>query len=226
MGAYFLMIVIGIIGYIVQAKLQSVFKKYSTVAAPQGMSGAEAAERMLRDNNVHDVKIISTPGHLTDHYNPATKTVNLSQSVYAERSVAAVAVACHECGHAIQHARAYAPLQMRSTLVPIVSISSRLSTFVLIGGILMASCGLSDILCWVGIAMVAASALFSLVTLPVEYNASARALEWMKVSRVADAQEIKGASVALKWAARTYLVAALSAVATLLYYIMLVSRRN
>ncbi len=226
MGAYFLMIIIGIIGYLVQAQLQRVFKKYAKVAAPQGLSGAEAAEKMLRDNNVHDVKIISTPGHLTDHYNPATKTVNLSQSVYAERSVAAVAVACHECGHAIQHARAYAPLQMRSALVPIVNISSRMATWVIIGGLIMVSSGGSGILCWVGIAMIAASALFSLITLPVEYNASARALEWMKMSRIANTEEIKGASVALKWAARTYLVAALSAIATLLYYIMLFSRRN
>ncbi len=225
-GAFFLMIAVGLLGFFVQNRLQSVFKKYSTVGSPQGMSGAEAAEKMLRDNNIHGVKIISTRGHLTDHYNPQTRTVNLSESVYSQRNLSAVAVACHECGHAIQHARAYAPLEMRSALVPLVSISSRMATWVIMAGLLLISSGIGEMVCWAGIAMIGASALFSLITLPVEYNASARALEWMKSSRTATTTEVEGASVALKWAARTYLVAALSAVATLLYYVMIIMGRS
>ncbi len=225
-GAFFLMIAVGILGFMVQSRLQSVFNKYSRVASPQGMSGAEAAEKMLRDNNIHGVKITSTRGHLTDHYNPATRTVNLSESVYSQRNLSAVAVACHECGHAIQHARAYAPLELRSALVPMVSFSSRMATWVIIAGLLLISSGIGEMVCWAGIAMIGMSALFSIVTLPVEYNASARALEWMKSSRVATNAQVEGASVALKWAARTYLVAALSAIATLLYYVMIVMGRR
>lgn len=225
-GAFWLMIAIGILGFVVQSRLQGVFQKYSAVASPQGMSGAEAAAKMLSDNNIHGVKIVSTRGHLTDHYNPQTRTVNLSESVYSQRSLSAVAVACHECGHAIQHARAYAPLEMRSALVPIVSFSSRMSTWVIIAGLLLLSSGIGEMICWAGVAMIGASALFSLITLPVEYNASARALEWMKSSRVATPAQVQGAGVALKWAARTYLVAALSAIATLLYYIMIIMGRS
>lgn len=225
-GAFFLMIAIGIVGFIVQQRLKSVFRKYSEVPSPNGMSGAEAAAKMLRDNNIHNVKIIHVGGQLTDHYNPATRTVNLSDSVYASRSVAAVAVACHECGHAVQHARDYAPLVLRSQLVPVVQFSSSMATWVIIAGMLLLSSGMGEAICWVGIAMIAMSALFSIVTLPVEYNASSRALEWMESSRTVQGVALNQASEALRWAARTYLVAALSAIATVLYYVMIVMGRR
>ena len=225
-GSIILMVVIGIIGFVVQSRLQSVFAKYSQVPFPNGMTGAEVAEKMLRDNNVHNVKITHVRGQLTDHFNPANMTVNLSDSVYSSRSIAAAAVACHECGHAIQHARGYAPLVMRSALVPIVSFSSRFATWVIIGGIALMAAGSGTTVCWIGIAMIAMSALFSIVTLPVEYNASARALEWLESSRMLQDQQLSYARESLRWAARTYLVAALSAIATVLYYVSLISRRN
>lgn len=225
-GAFFLMIAIGVVGFLVQNKLQSVFKKYSQVSSPNGMTGAEAAAKMLRDNNIHNVKITQVRGHLTDHFNPANLTVNLSESVYNSRSIAAVAVACHECGHAVQHARSYAPLVLRSQLVPIVNFSSRIATWVIIAGMLMLSSGLGETICWIGIALIATSALFSLVTLPVEYNASARALEWMETTHTVQGVQLAQAREALSWAARTYLVAALSAIATVLYYVMIVMGRS
>ena len=225
-GSIILMGIIGVIGYIVQARLQSVFAKYSQVPFPNGMTGAEVAEKMLRDNNVHNVKITHVRGQLTDHFNPANMTVNLSDSVYSSRSIAAAAVACHECGHAIQHARGYAPLVMRSALVPIVNFSSRIATWVIIGGIALMAAGSGTTVCWIGIGLIAMSALFSIVTLPVEYNASARALEWLESSRMLQGQQLSYARESLRWAARTYLVAALSAIATVLYYVSLISRRN
>ncbi len=225
-GAFFLMIAIGIVGFVVQQRLKSVFKKYSKVASPNGMSGAEAAAKMLRDNNIHNVKIVHVGGQLTDHYNPATHTVNLSDNVYSSRSVAAVAVACHECGHAIQHARDYAPLVLRSQLVPVVSFSSRMATWVIIAGMMLLSSGLGEMICWVGIGMIGMSALFSIVTLPVEYNASSRALEWMESSRTVQGVALGQAKEALAWAARTYLVAALSAIVTVLYYVMILMNRR
>ncbi len=212
-----LIIAIGIIGMIVQFKLKSVFKKYSKVMFAGGLTGRDVAEKMLRDSGIYDVKVISTPGSLTDHYNPKNKTVNLSESVYGSNSISAAAVAAHECGHAVQHARAYAPLEMRSTLVPIINFTSTWATWVIIGGVLMMST--FPQLFWVGIAMIAMSALFSIITLPVEYNASARAMEWLKESRTLQGDQLNQASIALSWAARTYLVSALSAVATLLYYL-------
>lgn len=214
---YLLFIVIGVVGMIVQARLQSVFKKYSRVRFANGLTGREVAEKMLRDNGIYDVKVVSTRGHLTDHYNPSTRTVNLSESVYGSNSVAAAAVAAHECGHAVQHACGYGPLRLRSALVPIVQFSSSLSTWVILIGIVL----LNSIpaIFWVGIAMVAASALFSIITLPVEYNASQRALAWLTESGTLMPGEERGARVSLRWAARTYLVAALSAIATLIYYI-------
>ena len=212
-----LLIVIAIVGFIVQAKLQSVFKKYSKVMFPGGLTGKDVAERMLHDNGIYDVKVVSTPGHLTDHYNPATKTVNLSESVYNSNSVAAAAVAAHECGHAVQHAREYAPLKMRSALVPIVQFSSMWSTWVIIAGILVMNT--FPALFWIGIAMIAMSALFSLITLPVEYNASARAMDWLESTHTLVGEQVGQARIALSWAARTYLVAALSAIATLIYYL-------
>ena len=214
---YLLFIVIGVVGMIVQARLQSVFKKYSRVRFANGLTGREVAEKMLRDNGIYDVKVVSTRGHLTDHYNPSTRTVNLSESVYGSNSVAAAAVAAHECGHAVQHACGYAPLRLRSALVPIVQVSSSLSTWVILIGIVMLNS--FPALFWLGIAMVAASALFSIITLPVEYNASQRALAWLTESGTLMAGEEHGAEVSLRWAARTYLVAALSAIATLIYYL-------
>lgn len=217
-----LLIAVGIVGFAVQAKLQSVFKKYSQVIFPGGMTGRDVAEKMLRDNGIYDVKVTHTPGQLTDHYNPATKTVNLSDSVYSSNSVAAAAVAAHECGHAVQHAVAFAPLKMRSALVPIVSFSSKYAFLFLIGGIIvMQSSHLPQLawIFWVGIAMLASSAIFSLVTLPVEYDASRRALVWLGSQHILNSSQQEQAKEALMWAARTYLVAAISAVATLIYYL-------
>ena len=225
-GSIILMAVIAVIGYIVQARLQSVFAKYSEVPFPGGMTGAEVAAKMLRDNNVHNVKITHVSGQLTDHFNPANMTVNLSDSVYSSRSIAAAAVACHECGHAIQHARGYAPLVMRSALVPVVNFSSRIATWVIIAGIALMATGGSTTICWIGIGLIAMSALFSIITLPVEYNASERALEWLESSRTLQGVQLSYARESLRWAARTYLVAALSAIATVLYYVSLISRRN
>lgn len=225
-GSIILMAVIGILGYIVQARLQSVFAKYSQVPFPNGMTGAEVAEQMLRQNNVHNVKITHVRGQLTDHFNPANMTVNLSDSVYSSRSIAAAAVACHECGHAIQHAQGYAPLVMRSALVPVVNFASKAATWVIIAGIAIMASTNSTTLCWIGIGMIAMSAIFSIVTLPVEYNASQRALQWLESSRMLQGAQLGQARESLRWAARTYLVAALSAIATVIYYISLVSRRN
>ncbi len=224
--AFFLIIIIAVVGMIVQARLRSVFNKYSNVGLSNGMTGAEIAAKMLRDHNIHDVKITQTGGMLTDHYNPATKTVNLSDGVFSSRSIAAAAVACHECGHAIQHAEGYAPLRLRSSLVPIVNFSSMMAQWVIILGLIMMSISGSSLVCWIGVGMIAMSALFSIVTLPVEYNASNRALEWLESSRTLRDDEMDGARISLRWAARTYLVAALSAIASLLYYITLINRRN
>ncbi len=225
-GAFFLMIAIAIVGFAVQFKLKSVFSKYSEVPSPNGMSGREAAEQMLRDNNISNVRVLSVAGQLTDHFDPRNMTVNLSESVYSSRSVSAIAVACHECGHAVQHATAYGPLVLRSQLVPVVSFSSRMATWVIIAGMLLISSGIGEAICWVGIGMIAMSAIFSIVTLPVEYNASARALAWLNESGTARGEQLKQADEALSWAARTYLVAALSAVATLLYYVMIIMGRR
>lgn len=216
-SSYLLIIVIGLAGLIVQARLQSVFKKYSREAFPGGYTGKDVAEKMLHDNGIFDVKVVATRGHLTDHYNPATRTVNLSESVYASASIAAAAVAAHECGHAIQHAHGYAPLRLRSALVPVIQISSSLSTWVIILGVVLLNS--FPAIFWVGIAMIAASALFSIVTLPVEVNASARALAWLRGARILSPEQMEGAETSLRWAARTYIVAALSAIATLLYYL-------
>lgn len=221
---WWLIIIIGVVGLLVQGRLQSVFAKYSRVPFPGGMTGREVAEKMLRENGIYDVTVTSTRGHLTDHYNPRNKTVNLSESVYNSNSVAAAAVACHECGHAVQHATGYAPLELRSQLVPIISITSRLSTWVIILGIL--TINTFPALFWVGIAMIAVSALFSIITLPVEYNASSRAIAWLQSSRTLEGQQLAEARTALNWAASTYLVAALSAIATLLYYLSIARSRD
>lgn len=225
-GMYLLMIVIGVLGYAVQARLQAVVKRYSQVMFPGGLTGAEVAEKMLRDNHIHNVKVTHVQGQLTDHFNPATMTVNLSDTVYSSRSVTAAAVAAHECGHAIQHAQGYAPLVLRSQLVPIVSFASSLSTWVILGGLILLATTQNELVCWIGVGMIATTALFSIVTLPVEYNASARALAWLKESRMMTEEQLGHARTSLNWAARTYLVAALSAVASVLYYVFLILGRR
>lgn len=217
-----LLVGIGIIGFVVQAKLQSVFKKYSQVLFPGGLTGKDVAEKMLRDNGIYDVKVTHTSGQLTDHYNPATKTVNLSDSVYNSNSVAAAAVAAHECGHAVQHAVGYAPLKLRSALVPVTQFSSQWAFLFLIGGIALtwwAHMPQFEWVFWIGIAMIGAAAVFSVVTLPVEYNASNRAIAWLEGQHMLSREQQGQAREALSWAARTYLVAAIASVATLLYYI-------
>lgn len=226
MGMFLLIILIGVAGYAVQARLQSVFKKYSKVQFPGGLTGAEVAEKMLRDNRIYDVKVTHVKGTLTDHFNPQTMTVNLSDSVYGSSSVAAAAVAAHECGHAVQHARGYAPLVMRSQLVPVVQFASSAATWVIMLGLVILASTRNELLCWIGVGMIGVSALFSLVTLPVEYNASARALEWLESSRTMSGAQLVQAREALSWAARTYLVAALSAVASVLYYVLLILGRR
>ena len=221
-GMFFLIIAIGIVGYIVQARLQSVFKKYSKVQFPGGLTGAEVAEKMLRDNNIHNVKVTHVGGHLTDHFNPQTMTVNLSDSVYSSSSVAAAAGAAHDCGHAVQLARGYAPRALRSQVVPVVQFASSSAMWVILLGLVILATTQNELLCWIGVGMIAMSALFSLITLPVEYNASARALEWLQTSRTMEGAQLAQAREALSWAARTYLVAALSAIASVLYYVLLI----
>jgi Zn-dependent membrane protease YugP len=208
-----------LLSWLVSHRLQSKFEKYSKVPIPNGMTGKDVAERMLHDNGIYDVKVISTPGHLTDHYNPANQTVNLSESVYHSNSVAAAAVAAHECGHAVQHATAYAPLKMRSALVPIVSFSSNIMTWVLLGGMLLINTFPQLLL--FGIILFATTTLFSFITLPVEINASQRAVAWLSRAGITNADTYPLAVDALKSAAYTYVVAALGSLATLLYYIMI-----
>jgi len=223
-GSFLLIIVIGLLGMLVQGRLKSKFKKYSRMHLQNGMSGKEIAEKMLADNNIYDVKVISTPGSLTDHYNPQNKTVNLSESVYSERNAAAAAVAAHECGHAVQHAKSYAWLNLRSKLVPAVGISSKLASFLLIAGIFTVQ--IFPQLLLIGILLFAATVLFTIVTLPVEYDASNRALAWLEEKQMVTSTEHDAAKDALKWAARTYVVAALSSIATLVYYLNIYSSRS
>lgn len=217
MNIWIIMTAIMVLSIIVQQMLQSRFSKYSKVGLPSGMSGAEVAQKMLRDHGIYDVKVVPTNGMLTDHFNPQTKTVALSESVYASRSVAAAAVAAHECGHAVQHAYGYAPLQMRSALVPVVSFASNIVQWVLLAGVIFIN--VFPGLIWIGILLFAATTLFSFITLPVEINASSRAISWLTQTGITDAQTRPMAIDALKWAAYTYVVAALGSLATLLYYI-------
>ena len=212
-----------IVGGIVSSRLKSKVKKYSQVPTVSGMSGKEIAERMLRDNGINDVKVISVPGKLTDHYNPMDRTVNLSPEVYQGRHVTAAAIAAHECGHAVQHATAYQWLEMRSQMVPIVNFSNSMMSTVFIVGLIGGSfIGLGwDSMLMIFIILQAIVTLFTLVTLPVEFDASKRALVWLRSSGITNEQELTYADDALKWAARTYLVAALAAVTYLLYYIAL-----
>ena len=224
MNIWIITIIIMVASLIIQQTLNSKFNKYSKVPTSTGMTGAEIAQKMLHENGIYDVKVVSTSGMLTDHYNPVTKTVNLSEGVYASRSVAAAAVAAHECGHAVQHATGYAPLQMRSALVPVVNIASSLVSWVLLAGILMIE--RFPMLIWVGIALFATTTLFSFITLPVEVNASTRAISWLSNAGVTDYQTRPMAIDALKWAAYTYVIAALGSLATLLYYIGIARGRD
>lgn len=215
---------IGLFSWLVSTKLKSKFDYYSKIQLRNGMSGAEIAEKMLADNGIRDVKVISTPGRLTDHYNPLDKTVNLSEAVYNQRSAAAAAVAAHECGHAVQHAQAYSWLTMRSKMVPMVNISSRLSQWLIMGGLIMGiatqngSTGIGFYIAFAGLLLMAVATAFSFITLPVEYDASNRALAWLKNKNMLGQEEYAGAEDALKWAARTYLVAAIGALASLMYW--------
>jgi Zn-dependent membrane protease YugP len=210
--------------WLVSNRLQSKFDKYSKLHLQNGMSGAEIAEKMLADHGIRNVRVISTPGRLTDHYNPADKTVNLSEAVYNQRNAAAAAVAAHEVGHAVQHATAYSWLTMRSKLVPVVSVASRFVQWILLAGILMVNTFPELLL--VGIVIFSMTTLFSVVTLPVEYDASNRALAWLENKRIVNQQELAGSKDALKWAARTYVVAAIGSIGTLLYYVMIYMNRR
>jgi len=210
-----------LMSWLVSNTLKRKFAQYSKVQLRNGLSGAEIAEKMLADHGISDVEVISTAGQLTDHYNPKNKTVNLSEAVYNQRNAAAAAVAAHEVGHAVQHAQAYSWLQMRSQLVPIVSVSSGMSQWLIIGGIALgalAGLGLGYWVAVAGLAMMGFATLFSFITLPVEYDASNRALAWLKNKNMVTPEEYKGSEDALKWAARTYLVAAIGALASLLYW--------
>lgn len=222
MEFYILIGVISLVSWLISNTLKRKFDKYSKIQLRNGMSGAEIAQKMLSDNGIYDVKVISTPGRLTDHYNPKDKTVNLSEAVYNQRNAAAAAVAAHEVGHAVQHATAYDWLTMRSKLVPVVSISSRFSQWLVIGGLILgAASGGTGFGFWIaitGLVFMALATLFSFITLPVEYDASNRALAWLKNKNMVSQQEFEGSKDALKWAARTYLVAALGSLAMLLYW--------
>ena len=222
MGFYILIGAISLISWLVSDKLKSKFKKYSKIQLRNGMSGAEIAEKMLADNGIFDVKVISTPGKLTDHYNPQDKTVNLSESVYNQRNAASAAVAAHEVGHAVQHAQAYSYLTMRSQLVPIVSVTSKFSQWLVFGGLILGAAsnatGIGFYIAVTGLVFMGFATLFSFITLPVEYDASNRALAWLQSKNMVSQEELAGAKDALQWAARTYLVAALGSLAALLYW--------
>lgn len=233
-GYYIIIGISMLVSWWVSSRLKSKFAYYSQVHLRNGMSGKEVAEKMLRDNNINDVKVISVPGQLTDHYNPADKTVNLSEGVYMQRNAAAAAVAAHECGHAVQHAVGYSMLQLRSKLVPMVNISSHLMQFVLIAGIILMGAtrtienpnGNTTVLA-IGVALFAVTTLFAFVTLPVEYDASNRAMKWLKTTGTVTTEEYAGVKDSLTWAARTYVVAALGSLAQLLYWAsMLMGRRD
>lgn len=215
---------IALLSWLVQSNLQSKFKKYSKIPTGNGMTGADVALKMLHDNGIYDVTVTHTPGQLTDHYNPVSKTVNLSEGVYGSRSIMAAAVAAHECGHAVQHARAYAPLTLRSQLVPVVSFASNIMSWILLAGVLMVNSFPQLLLA--GIILFATTTLFSFVTLPVEINASHRALVWLSSSGITNSYNHAQAEDALRSAAYTYVVAALGSLATLVYYVMIFMNRR
>ena len=229
MGGYYLLAgIIFLVSMYVSNQLKSKFKKYSKIKLKNGLSGKEIAEKMLSDNGITDVQVVSTKGQLTDHYNPVNKTINLSEAVYAQRNAAAAAVAAHECGHAVQHATAYNWLTLRSQIVPAVGFSSKISNFVIMAGLILMYSGsaLGSMLFLAGIVLFAMTTLFTFITLPVEFDASNRALAWLENKNMVTQEEHAGAKDALKWAARTYVVAALGSLATLLYFIsMFLGRR-
>lgn len=227
MGYYVIAGVMFLISFLVSRRLKSKFKQYSKVGLANGLSGKEIAEKMLRDNNITDVQVISTPGFLSDHYNPANKTVNLSPDVFEGRSVSAAAVAAHEVGHAVQHATSYSWLQMRSKMVPAVQFGSKFGQWVILAGIgMLGFGGGNNTILLLGIAMFAITTIFSFITLPVEFDASNRAKAWLKDTGTAGSGELEGVSDALNWAARTYVVAAIGSLATLAYYIMIFMNRR
>ena len=223
MNIWFVILAVMLASFIIQRVLNSKFDKYSAEPSPRGLTGADVARLMLAQNGITDVKVQSVAGRLTDHYNPQDKTVNLSEGVYGSASIAACAVAAHETGHALQHAQGYAPLRLRSALVPVVTFANNTVQWVLLGGVLLIN--VFPTLLWIGIALFAATTFFSFVTLPVEINASQRAVQWLEGSGVVDATTRPMAVDALKWAAYTYVIAALGSLATLLYYIGIARRR-
>lgn len=222
-GIYFIGIVFFIISMLVSSRLKSKFKKYAAIHLKSGLSGAEVAKKMLNDFGIYDVQVVSVEGQLTDHYNPLTKTVNLSRDVYYERNVSAAAVAAHECGHAVQHANAYTWLNLRSKLVPVVNFASSFMQWIIIIGIMVLSSTSNPQVLIIGIALFGVTTLFSFITLPVEFDASRRALAWISEKNIVTSEEYDMGKDALKWAALTYVVAALGSLATLLYYISLLS---
>jgi Zn-dependent membrane protease YugP len=227
-SAWLLMIIIFIVSLIVQWRFKSKFKQYSEIGLLSGMSGQEVAERMLRDNGIYDVQVISVEGQLTDHYNPETKTVNLSADVFYSRSVASAAVAAHECGHAVQHAKAYSWLSLRSTLVPVTNVASTIVQVTLFIGVMLLAFAHNPLVLFIGVAGLAVITLFAFITLPVEFDASNRALAWLNnnYTVMQTSEEHKQAKDALWWAAMTYVVAALGSLATLLYYASMLNRRD
>jgi Zn-dependent membrane protease YugP len=227
-GYYMLAGVIFLVSTFVSRKLKSKFKHYSQVSLRNGMSGKEIAEKMLADNGITDVEVICVKGELTDHYNPTNKTVNLSEVVYSQRNAAAASVASHEVGHAVQHATAYSWLKMRSAIVPAVGISSKLSNIVIMVGLVLSAAGtvFGSTVFLIGIALFAVTTVFTMITLPVEYDASNRALAWLESAKMVTPEEHAGAKDALKWAARTYLVAAIGSLATLLYFVSIYMNRR
>ena len=223
MNIWFIVIAVMVLSFIIQQTLQSRFAKYSQIPTPGRLTGAEVARKMLEDNGITNVRITCVQGQLTDHFNPETMTVNLSESVYGQRSIAAAAVAAHECGHVLQHAKGYAPLKMRTALVPVVSFANKTVQWIILLGVLLIN--ITPSLLWLGIILFGATTLFSIVTLPVEVNASQRAVAWLRESRIVDSETAPMAADALKWAAYTYFIAAIGSLATLLYYIGM-ARRN
>jgi len=216
---YILLAIVGLISWVVSSTLKKKFERYSRTPLRNGMSGLEVAEKMLSDHGITNVRVVCVSGRLTDHYNPKDRTINLSESVYSQRNAAAAAVAAHECGHAVQHAKAYSWLQLRSAMVPVVSIASRFSTIIIFIGLIMGfGAGLGFWVVILGFLLMGLAVLFSFITLPVEYDASNRALAWLKNRNIVSRDEYENAEDALRWAARTYLVAALGALATLLYW--------
>ena len=227
LGIIFISLLFMVLGMIVQYRLKSKFSTYSKIPTGSGLSGKEIAEKMLHDNGIFDVSVISVPGFLSDHYDPIKKTVNLSPDVYEGRNISAAAVAAHECGHAVQHATAYSMLMLRSTLVPVVQISSNLAQWIILIGLgLFSFGGGNQTMLLTGIILFAASTLFSVITLPVEFDASARALKWLEASNITSAKEHEKAKDALKWAALTYIIAALASIALLIQYILIYQGRS